>query len=240
MIPDWLRAQPVAHRGLHDAAAGIPENSLAAFEAAAAAGYAMECDLQLSADGVAMVFHDATLERMTELTGPVGARTAQELGEARLRGTDEPVPTLRQMLDRVAGRAPILLEFKHNVTPVGPLEEAAWRELRDYSGPFAAQSFDPGSVAWFRRHAPQVPRGQVTGDWRRFREGDKPALRHLAEALAAAPQFLAWSVHQLPHWAPALARRLGLPLLCWTVRTADELARARRCGANPIFENVRP
>ena len=237
---DWLRSLPVAHRGLHDAAAGVPENSLAAFEAAAAAGYAMECDLQLTKDGVAMVFHDAKLERLTQASGALGAHSAKALKVLRLLGTNEPIPSLADLLARIDGRAPILIELKHDVSPVGPLEEAAWRELERYRGPYAVQSFDPGSVAWFRDHAPAAPRGQVTGDWRRFRESDRPALAHAWTALRARPQFLAWGVHRLPHWAPALARRLGLPLLSWTVRTSEDLARARSCGANPIFENVRP
>lgn len=239
-MSDWLRTRPVAHRGLHDAAAGAPENSLAAFQAAAAAGYAMECDLQLAADGVAMVFHDAGLERLTPASGALGAHSAKALGALRLLGTDEPIPTLAELLARIDGRAPILIELKHDVSPVGPLEEAAWRELQRYRGPYAVQSFDPGSVAWFRDRAPEALRGQVSGDWRRFRESDQPALANAWAALSARPQFLAWSVHRLPHWAPALARRLGLPLLSWTVRTPEDLARARSCGANPIFEGIRP
>jgi glycerophosphoryl diester phosphodiesterase len=239
-VSGWLRRLPVAHRGLHDAAAGRPENSLAAFEAAAGAGYAMECDLQLAKDGVAMVFHDAKLERLTQASGALGGHSAKALQVLRLLGTDEPIPTLAELLARIDGKAPILIELKHDVSPVGPLEEAAWRELKRYRGPYAVQSFDPDSVAWFRDHAPQALRGQVTGDWRRFREGDPPALANAWAALSARPQFLAWSVHRLPHWAPALARRFGLPLLSWTVRTPEDLARARACGANPIFENVRP
>ncbi len=239
-MSDWLRTQPVAHRGLHDAAAGAPENSLAAFQAAAAAGYAMECDLQLAADGVAMVFHDARLDRLTQASGALGAHSAKALKALRLLGTDESIPTLPELLARIDGRAPILIELKHDVSPVGPLEEAAWRELQNYRGPYAVQSFDPGSVAWFRDRAPEALRGQVSGDWRRFREADQPALSNAWAALRARPQFLAWSVHRLPHWAPALARRFGLPLLSWTVRTPEDLARARSCGANPIFENVRP
>jgi glycerophosphoryl diester phosphodiesterase len=227
-VSDWLRSTPVAHRGLHDAAR--PENSLAAFAAAAENGYAMECDLQLSADGVAMVFHDATLDRLTSARGAVGARSAKALRELRLLGTTEPIPALRDLLDLIGGRAPILIELKHDVAPVGPLEEAAWR----------VQSFDPGAVAWFRDRAPAALRGQVTGDWRRFREGEAPALRNAFRAIAARPHFLAWNVKRLSHWAPALTRRLGLPLLTWTVRTPEDLAAARACGANPIFENLRP
>ena len=239
-MSDWLRSRPIAHRGLHDAPGGVPENSLAAFEAAAAAGYAMECDLQLTADGVAMVFHDARLDRLTQASGPLGAHSAKALRFLRLCGTDEAIPTLADLLARIDGRAPILIELKHDVSPVGPLEAAAWQELRRYRGAYAVQSFDPDSVAWFRDRAPEAVRGQVSGDWMRFREADRPALANVWAALRARPQFLAWSVHRLPHWAPALARRLGLPLLTWTVRTPEDLARASACGANPIFENLRP
>lgn len=237
-MSDWLRSTPVAHRGLHGE--GRPENSLAAFVAAADAGYAMECDLQLAGDGTPMVFHDATLDRMTAAKGDVGAHSAKALRALRLLGSQEPIPTLHDLLEAVGGRAPILVELKHNVSPVGPLEEATWSALQSYRGPFAVQSFDPGAVAWFRDRAPAALRGQVAGDWRRFREGDAPALGNALRAVAARPQFLAWHIKRLRHWAPSLARRLGLPLLSWTVRTPEDLAVARTCGANPIFEDVRP
>jgi glycerophosphoryl diester phosphodiesterase len=123
-MPSWLRETPVAHRGLHDQAAGVPENSLAAFRAAADAGYAMEFDVRLSADGIVMVFHDAKLKRLTGRPGLVAETPSAALRQLHLHGTGETIPTLTQVLQVIAGRVPLLIEVKnYGNDPVGPLEQ---------------------------------------------------------------------------------------------------------------------
>lgn len=239
--PAWLRERPIAHRGLHDAAR--PENSLAAFEAAAAAGHPIELDVHLTADGNAVVFHDDTLDRMTGRPGRVRERSLAELGALRLLGTDEPVPSLEQALERVAGRVPLLVELKsHGRAMVGPLERAVCRALARFPGEHAVQSFDPWSMLWMRRHAPHLPRGMLSGDMRS--EGLPPhhvvLLESLALAPAVLPDFIGYELRALPHWAPSLWRRLGRPLLAWTIRDDAALRRARGLVDNVIFENVRP
>jgi glycerophosphoryl diester phosphodiesterase len=242
--PAWLSRQPIAHRGLHDGDAGVPENSRAAFEAAIAAGYAIELDLQRSADGAAMVFHDGDLDRMTEESGPVTARAAAELGRIRLSGSTETIPTLAQVLDDVAGRAPILVEIKSWHRPVGGLEAAALSHLQDYDGAVAVQSFDPASLAWFRHHAPGIRRGQIGHRYRHLRHGrsawQRFLLRNLLLSGQSRPHFIAYDIDDLPHPAPALARRLGLPLLAWTVRSEAAWEKARGLADNVIFEQIRP
>jgi len=242
--PSWLTDVPVTHRGLHDAAAGVPENSLAAFEAAIAAGYGIELDLQLSADGVAVVFHDDDLQRLSGTAGAMCERSAAELGRLHLLGTGETIPTLRRTLDAVADRAALLIELKTLGREVGPLERAAWRELRGYRGRFAVQSFEPATVAWFRRHAPGACRGQIGRGYRRDDEGQGPLrrflLRHLLLSWPGRPDFIAYDVNALDEPALKLARALGLPVLTWTVRTEAQLARARALADNVIFEQIRP
>jgi glycerophosphoryl diester phosphodiesterase len=242
--PAWLTETPVAHRGLHAATAGVPENSLAAFEAAIAAGYGIELDLQLSADGVAMVFHDDDLERLCGIGGRMSERRAEELGRLALLGTAETIPTLRRTLDAVASRAPLLIELKTLGLEVGPLEAAAWHELQAYTGRFAIQSFEPGSVTWFHRHAPAVCRGQISGPFRRGGEDQGPLrrflLRHLLLSWPGRPDFIAYDVNALDEPALKLARALGLPVLTWTVRTEAQLTRARALADNVIFEQIRP
>ncbi len=242
--PAWLTERPIAHRGLHDGRAGIPENSRAAIAAAIAAGYGAEIDLQLSADGVAVVVHDYTLERLTEATGPVCHRHAAELGRLRLAGSAETIPTLGEILRQVDGRIPLLIELKRQPDGAGPLEQASWSVLADYRGPFAVQSFDPFSMAWFVRHAPDVARGQIaTGHrsllrsqpaWRKF------LYRRLLLNRFSQPDFIAYDLRCLPYWAAERARVRGMPLLAWTARTESDHRVATQHADNVIFETYCP
>jgi glycerophosphoryl diester phosphodiesterase len=237
--PAWLWSRPVAHRGLHDALR--PENSLAAFEAAAAAGHPIELDVHLTADGHAVVFHDEDLPRMTGRRGRVAEATLAELQALTLLDTDEHVPSLDEVLVCVRGRVPVLVELKAR-KPYGPLEQAVRDTLRRHPGTYAVQSFDPWSLVWLRRHAPELPRGMLSCD---FLDEDLPrhqrlALQHLLLAPLVRPSFVGYDLHALPHWAPTALRRLGLPLLAWTVRTAEDLVRARGLVDNVIFEHVQP
>ncbi|NBT30351.1 MAG: phosphodiesterase, partial [Rhodobacteraceae bacterium] len=160
--PSFL-ATPLAHRGYHDKTAGRPENSIAAAQAAIDAGYGIECDVQLSTDGVAMVFHDYDLFRLTPEKGVISRRTSQELQAIPLRHGTEGIPTLRQFLDCVAGRVPLLIEIKDQDGQMGPnvgaLECAVVADLAGYAGPVAVMSFNPHSVARMAELAPDVPRG---------------------------------------------------------------------------------
>lgn len=241
-VPDWLIDTPIAHRGLHDAAAGVPENSRAAFRAAMTEGYAIELDLQLSGDGEAVVFHDDDLARLAGTDASVDNLTAAELGRIRLLDTDETVPSLRQTLEEVSGRVPLLLELKTVSRAIGRLESASWRFLADYPGAFAVQSFEPATVAWFRRNASEVCRGQIGGGLRRKKGSTLRRLlgRELSLLGSGRPDFIAFNIDRLPHPAIALARRLGIPVLAWTVTDETQLKKARALADNIIFEHIRP
>ena len=243
-VPRWLTGLPVAHRGLHERGAGVPENSLAAFRAAADAGYAMELDVRLSADDTVMVFHDARLDRLAGRPGRVIETAAADLRQMHLHDTAETIPTLADVLATVAGRAPLLIELKnYGNDPVGPLEAGVVAALADYRGPVAVQSFAPAVVEWFRRHAPHLPRGQIATKAGELKELDAPGQHQLAAWLKAghgAPQFVAYDVGYLPSPLTIRARAEGRPVLSWTVRSAAQWARAKAHADNPIFENWRP
>lgn len=183
-LPEAFLRLPIAHRALHDRAAGRPENSPGAIRAAIEAGYGIEIDLQLSADGVPMVFHDETLDRLTAETGPLAARTAAELRAIPLRDAADTIPTLAEVLELVAGRVPLLIEIKDQDGALGPavgaLEAATAAALEGYGGPAAVMSFNPQSMAEMARLRPDLPRGLVTSsydptDWRRCRPRPAPA-----------------------------------------------------------------
>ncbi|HJM48247.1 MAG TPA: glycerophosphodiester phosphodiesterase family protein [Alphaproteobacteria bacterium] len=243
--PAWLSERPFAHRGLHGA--GLPENSLAAVDAAIAAGYGIEIDVLGSADGEVLVFHDDDLERMTARPGRLDGLPSAALAELRLADSDEAIPSLAQVLERVADRVPLLIEIKARDTGAsrgaGRLEAAAWQVLRDYRGRFAVQSFNPLSLYRFRRLAPAVPRGQISGDFRHTKlPGGWPAkvlARRFAFNWLSRPHFIVDDVGRQP-CAAAQRLRHRLPLLLYTVRSAAQQETAGHFADNIIFEEVRP
>lgn len=244
--PSWITARPIAHRGYHDAGAGRIENTLSAAEAAIARGFAIECDLQPTADNEAVVFHDDTLDRLTDQTGPVAGATLATIRKARLGNSDERIPTLDELLDLVDGRVPLIIELKSRFDGNRGLEAAAAAILAGYSGPAAVMSFDPAAIITMRRLAPTLPRGMLAD---RFRAADWPGLalplrlacRWLLAAPIALPSFLAYDVNALSASAPlALRHFFGLPLLAWTVATPAQRAVARTWADQAIFEGFDP
>ncbi len=243
---DWLTARPVAHRGLHDAAAGVIENTLSAVSAAIADNYAIEVDLQPAAGGEPVVFHDETLDRLTEGSGPVAARTPEELADIPFRACADRIPTLKELLALVNGQVPLVLEVKTDWTGMAPFCGRIAAILRDYAGPVAVMSFDPLAVAAFREVAPGLPRGIVSESFRDWHpdgttQAQRSNMRHLLHAGRTRPHFIAYCVDDLPAVAPLALRALfGLPLLTWTVRTERQRATARRWAGQMIFEGFRP
>ena len=209
-----LIAKPFAHRGLHGA--GVIENSRAAFEAAIRAGHGIEMDVQASADGRAIVFHDYKLERLTGRDGLVIAQKAAELARVRLLGSDETIPALPEVLALIAGRAPLLIEVKTPERDVAGLSRSVADALSGYQGSVAVMSFNPEVGRWFARHAPTRLRGLVvTEAGRRFRGTFE---RRLA-LWRARPDFLAYDIRDLPSRFATAQRMKGLPVLTWTCRT---------------------
>jgi glycerophosphoryl diester phosphodiesterase len=238
---DWLTARPVAHRGLHDAAKGVIENMPQAFAAAVAGNYAIECDLQVAADGEAMVFHDDALDRLTHATGALASRKSDELKTIAFRSTSDRMIALPELCDLVAGRVPLVIELKSQFDGDTRLVARACDVLQRYAGPVAAMSFDPVMVTALRAFAPGLPRGLVAAKRTSKESGPDSAWSYLGEALRSRPHFLAWSVRDLPSAAPLFGRfALGLPLLTWTVRTEQQRNTARRYASQMIFEGFRP
>lgn len=243
---DWLTARPVAHRGLHDASAGVIENTATAFSAAIAGNYGIECDLQLSRDGEAMVHHDGALGRLTEGSGRLIDMDAAALKAVRFKQTADRMLTLGDLCDLVAGRATLVIELKSEFDGDTRLVQRAAEVLQRYAGPVAVMSFDPAMVAALRAIAPGLPRGIVaerhySHDGKAIPPAEKRRLAHLLHAHRTRPHFVAYHVKDLPAAAPLIARWLfGLPLLTWTVRSEDDRRRALRWASQMIFEGWRP
>jgi len=245
-VPDWLLHRPIAHRGLHDVAHAIAENSLPAFWVAARAGYPIEFDVRLLADGEVVVFHDRELDRLTSANGPIAARTSEDLTTLTLLNAsigDDPkredarIPLLRDVLDLIAGATPLLIEIK-NEGDVGALEAATVVALENYKGSFAIQSFNPGTVRWWRDVAPHVTRGLLAGDFRfePIDDATRRRLQNMEDLATCEPDFIGYDIRLLPFEPVARERKSGRPIVGWTARSHDEAVRALEHCDNVIFE----
>jgi glycerophosphoryl diester phosphodiesterase len=244
-LPQAFLRLPIAHRALHDRAEGRIENSALAIKAAVAAGYGIEIDLQLSSDGQAMVFHDETLDRLTDETGPVNQRSAAELGRIRLKGTSDTIPTLAEVLALIDGRVPLLIEIKDQSLTMGPtdgrLEAATASALAGYSGPVALMAFNPASVAHMARLAPALPRGLTTSaydpdDWSPLPPDICARLREVPDYDPTGSSFISHEARDLARPRVAELKAQGAAILCWTIRSPQDEAKARAVADNVTFE----
>ncbi len=234
---DWIKTSPIAHRGLHRGRE-IPENSLAAFETAIAANHPIELDIQILADGHIAVFHDKDLQRLTGQPGSIFDQTLDTLPKFRLFGTAQTIPSLAQVLSLVNGQVPLLIELK-NEGKVGALESALYQLLKDYSGEMAIQAFNPFSLQWFKQNAPDIPRGQLSGDFKgeSLPLHNKLLLGKLLMNWASDPHFIAYDLRALPNLPTTFNRRLfNTPLVAWTVRSEAEREQANQVADNYIFD----
>jgi glycerophosphoryl diester phosphodiesterase len=245
--PDWLTARPVAHRGLHDAARGIIENMPGAVQAAIDGNFSIEVDLQLTADGEAMVHHDDALGRLTEGSGALLGMSAAELKAVKFRNTFERMMSLGDLCALVKGRVPLVIEVKSHFDGDRKLVTRMAEVLASYSGPVAGMSFDPDQVQALRESMPALARGIVAQRnydddyWKKLTPEQRHGMAHLRHAFRTPPHFVAYWVNELPAPAPWIARNIfGLPLLTWTVRTPEQRERAARYADQMIFEGFRP
>ncbi|MFI4974773.1 MAG: glycerophosphodiester phosphodiesterase family protein [Caulobacterales bacterium] len=230
----------IAHRGLWSAD-GPPENSLGAFEAACEAGYDIELDVQLTSDGEAVVFHDSTLQRMTGRPGRIADHTAADLGQMRLNGRDETIPTLAETLTQVGRRCMVHVEIKTGAGEVGPLEQRVHDVLLDHAGLACVIGFNPYSHAWFADRHPKILRGldsysYVGADAARMAPDIRRSFAKLEHVTIARPHFLALSLDMLPGATAAAYRARGMPVVAWTVRKPAEWQAIKGHCDNLIFE----
>lgn len=237
-----LQGWNYAHRGLHDDEK--PENSMAAFRAALENGYGIELDIHLIKDGNLAVFHDSDLSRVTGAEGKITDLTTEDLANYRLKGTDETIPTFRQVLDLFAGKAPLIIELKADDN-VEALVDAAVKAMEDYEGPYCMESFDPRCIHVLRKKYPHIIRGQLTEDF--FNSASKLpaplkwALKHQVMNFVTLPDFVAYKYRDLNTVSNTLVRKFwGVQGVTWTLKTKEEYDDAVAKGWIPIFENFKP
>lgn len=248
-LPRAFLERPFTHRALHDGTGACPENSLNAIRASCALRYGIEVDVQMSADGQAMVFHDHRLERLTGQTGDVRDVTATELGQMTLLGGTAHVPTLAECLEAVAGLVPLLIEIKDQDGAWGPnvgaLEAAIAADLQGYQGPVAVMSFNPHSVAAMQDLAPDVCRGLTTcaftdDEYADLDEDDRIDLAAITDFDRVGAAFVSHDRKDLSNPALAPLKAKGTPILCWTVRSPEEERAARKVVDQITFEGYVP
>ena len=240
----WLTARPIAHRGLHDKADGIIENSHSAFTAAMTHDYAIECDLQISGDGEAIVFHDEKLDRLTAETGRVDQFSAEHLGQIALSGSADRPQTLQQLLEQVNDTVPLIIELKSHWDESERLAMRACKVLQQYRGRAALMSFDPSVMQAVAKFSPALIRGGVAGLFEpaRWPELPEDLAKDLQTGVAMGrsnPDFMSYSVRALDGSVARQFRATGKPVICWTVRDRDTARRALRLCDQITFEGFR-
>lgn len=241
----WLVARPIAHRGLHQPSGGVLENTSSAFAAAINHDYAIECDLQLSRDGEAMVFHDRTLDRVTQATGRVDKHSVGELKSIAYKVSDDRMQTLGELLLQVDGRVPLVIEIKSRWDGDERLTLRALQILEHYTGPYCLMSFDPHVVAVVRRESPGTIRGIVADrtnhvEYRELTVAQRLEMRSFSHLARTEPDFISFYWRELP-WAPVNRfRAAGFPVLAWTIRAPEVAAIARRYCDQITFERYLP
>ncbi len=231
-----------AHRGLHTKDKTVPENSLAAFEAAVNAGYGMELDLQLSKDGEVMVFHDESLKRICNIDKNMDDFTAEQLNKTKLLDTEQTIPYFKDVLKLVGGKTPLLVEIKPGKHRRDELCKKTYDLLKTYNGDFFIESFDPFIVAWFAKNAPEIVRGQLTDGLKRAAEAPfltRITLCNVLLNIIARPHFIAHGLGKKT-LAVRLCEALGALKVCWTVTDSENTSELHKNNDAVIFEFYKP
>ena len=242
---ETLRQFRYAHRGLHDSAGGIPENSMAAFRLAADLGYGVELDIHLTKDGRLAVIHDDSLLRTAGADVKASNLTAGELGQFRLEGTDEKIPFLEDVLPLFEGKAPLIVELKVEKNPAA-LAEAACDLLARYKADYCIESFHPQAILWLKKNRPEVCRGQLSQNFLKGKgtglgKAVDFAMTHLLTSFLTVPDFIAYNHEYRNNLSLKLARLIwGVQEVSWTIRTPEDMARCEKDGCLSIFENFEP
>ncbi|MBR4035637.1 MAG: glycerophosphodiester phosphodiesterase [Oscillospiraceae bacterium] len=229
-----------AHRGYFDNENGIPENSIPSFEKAIENGYGIELDVQLSADGVPMVFHDADLERMTGVKGKIWEYTAEELDKMTLLDTSYTICTLEYVMNIIDGQVPVIVEHKMDRVDTAVCEKS-YEILAGYSGDWCMKSFDPRAVMWYKQNAPHVIRGQLAQEyWKEEKYAGKPlyvVLGNLLSNVITRPDFISYKYSDSDNISLNICRLMGAHTACWTLRSEQDYSQVNGKFDMYIFDS---
>ncbi len=233
----FLKENLIAHRGMHDINKGIPENTIEAFKQAIKHHYLIEFDLHVLKDGNVVVFHDDTLKRMTGVDKKIKDTTYEEIKDLKLLNTNHHIPLFQDVLEVIDGKSGIIIELKHDVS-CGILEKRTMEILKNYSGKFAIKSFSPLTVYWFKKHYPNIIRGQLSYGFHTYRGNfiKKYVLKNMLFNCITKPDFISYGIDSLPNKRVTKLRKKKL-VLGWTIRTHEDLLKMKKYCDNYICEN---
>ncbi len=236
MEDKWYLKYKIAHRGLHSE--GIPENSLLAFEEATKYGFAIELDVRILKDGNIVAFHDDNLKRMCDKCANLSDLSIEDLGDITLKGSNEHIPLLQEVLDLVDNKVPIMIELKPE-KDCKVFAQKVYEILKKYKGRYAVKSFDPRPLIWFRKNAPKVPRGMLSSDFKNIYVPwfKKVLVKNLFLYSSVKPNFISYDYRALPN---KLVSSKKVPVLAWTIRSKMQEERALQYASTVIFENYIP
>lgn len=236
----WLIARPIAHRGFHGGR--TIENSEAAFAAAIAHNYSIECDVQLSADSEALVFHDDTVDRLLEGKGAVNQFTAREIKNMAFKGGTDRVQTLAELAEQVAGRATLVIELKTLWNNDSRIAQRALEVLQDYNGPHALMSYDPSLILHVAGASPRTTRGIIgersaSDTYQTLPFAENLSLRRMANLTQTKPHFISYYYPDLKCRPVAHFRAAGKPVITFTIRNRQQESEARRYCDQVTFQD---
>lgn len=237
---EFLKGKYFTHRGLHNKGSGIPENSMLAFKESLKINKPIEFDIHLLMDGNIVVFHDNNLYRMTGYNKDLKTCTYNDIRQLKLLNTKESIPLLEDVLKLVNGQVLLDIELKSSL-PVGKLEARTCEYLDDYKGQFVVSSFNPKSVRWFKKHRPGYIRGQIayeTKVYESLRFIQRFIYKYMLLNFISKPDFIAYRLQSLPNKRVEKYRERGYPVLVWTIKSDDDLAKAKKYGDSFIYENI--
>lgn len=238
---EWLKEEPIAHRGLFDKE--NPENSLKAFKKAIDNNYAIELDIQFTKDKQIVVFHDETLERMTKNLSYVSDMTYKQLSKLKLLNTDEKIPLLEDVLKVVDGKVPIIIEIKDSKDIID-LGKEAYEILKRYNGKYTIQSFNPIVLQWYSNNAKEVVRGQLSGKYNdsnsKINFLEKFLLKNLLLDFKSKPHYICYELQGLPNLRVSQIRKKGTMVISWTIRNKKDMEKAYKYSDNIIFDSFIP
>lgn len=244
-----ILARPIAHRGYHNADAGCIENTPTAIAAAVEKSFAIEVDLQETADGDALVFHDYVLDRLTQASGKVIDWPTRSLVNLSMKSGADRLWTLQDLFDQVDGKVPLVIEIKSLMRSDAQVDfvRGVVDQVTAYQGPAAIKSFDPDMLSIAKARNPSVLRGIVAdgahpkGNHQKFSRMERFILRNMLHAPRTRPDFVSYGIGDLPGFAPTVFRKVfGLPIVTWTVRTRAQRERAARYADQIVFEGFDP
>lgn len=237
----WLKERPIAHRGLFNN--NYPENSLSAFENAVKNNYGIELDVQFTKDKKIVVFHDDNLERMTKDKRNVNELTYNELKKLKLLNSNENIPLFEEVLDLVNGKVPLIIEIK-NCKNIIELGEETYNILKNYKGKFAVESFNPMVLNWYKNNAKEVIRGQLSGNYKYYNGSlkcyEKFVLTYMILNFKSKPNFIAYDIKGLPNFRVSYLKKIGMPIITWTVKSEKDMKKAYKYADNIIFDSFLP